>query len=157
MKVDSINPFIESVYELFETMIGTSLKRGDIAVSEVPSKHCEVTAMIGMSGAIRGTVALAFPVNTAISLVNKLLETDLHIMDDTITDGIAELVNIVGGSAKAKFPVQDGAEPVALTLPTVIRGQDYKVAHPSGAVWLEVPFESDLGGFKLRVTLQEES
>lgn len=156
MKIENINPFVEGVFELFETMLNVSLQRKKIALSKEPSKFREVTALIGMSGPIRGTVALAFPVDTAIALVNRLLETKVRIMDDTVADGIAELVNIVAGSAKAKFPISDESKPVTLTLPTVVRGLHYEVNYPAGSIWLEVPFESGLGDFNLRVTFQAQ-
>lgn len=154
MKVEMINPFVESVDGLFETMLDTSLTRGEISATDTPSVAREITALIGLSGLVRGTVAMAFPSNTAIALVNRLLETDSRIIDDMVTDGISEFVNIVAGSAKAKFLVPEGADPIELSLPTVIRGENYSVTYPSGTIWLAVPFSSDLGDFHLRVTME---
>ncbi len=74
-------------------------------------------------------------------------------MDDTVSDAIAEMVNIVAGGAKAKLNLGGGA-PLDLSLPTVVRGNSYNVDYPSGSVWLEVPFDSDLGSFRLRVTFE---
>ncbi len=68
---------------------------------------------------------------------------------------MAELVNIVAGGAKVRF--SDGGKPVELSLPTVVRGSHFSVDYPSQAVWLEVPFQSELGAFTLRVTLEPES
>ncbi len=34
MKVEYINPFIESVYDLFTTMLGAEAKRGDVGFSK---------------------------------------------------------------------------------------------------------------------------
>jgi hypothetical protein len=41
-----------------------------------------------------------------------------------------------------------------LSLPTVVRGTNYKVDYPTRTAWLEVPFKSDLGSFSLRVTFE---
>jgi hypothetical protein len=35
-----------------------------------------------------------------------------------------------------------------------VRGKNYNVEYPSGSIWLEVPFDSDLGSFGLRVTFE---
>jgi chemotaxis protein CheX len=153
MKVEYINPFIESVYELFTTMLGAKATRGTVGVARAQGSPREMMALIGLSGPARGTVALAFPVSTAIAIVNRLLGTTTTIIDDTVSDAIAEVVNIVAGGAKAKFKVGDGP-PIALSLPTVVRGSDYNVEYPSGSIWLAVPFESDLGPFTLRVTFE---
>lgn len=153
MNVEYINPFIASVYELFTTMLEAEVKRGKIGVSTGANNPRDIMALIGLSGPARGTVALSFPTATALGIVNKILGIDTHVVDETVSDGIAEVVNIVAGSAKAKL-VNDTETPIDLSLPTVLRGGDFKVDHPSRALWLEVPFESSLGGFTLRVTFE---
>lgn len=152
MKVEYINPFIESVYELFSTMLSSKATRGNIGVFNSTPSPRDITALIGLSGRARGMVALAFPNKTALNMVDRLLGTKSKVVDDTVSDAVAELVNIVAGGAKAKFPTKEGSPPIDLSLPTVVRGNSYNVNYPSGSVWLEVPFESDLGEFYMRVT-----
>ena len=69
------------------------------------------------------------------------------------TDTIAEIVNIVAGGAKAKLS-GDGP-PMELSLPSVVRGTKVDIDFPSKSVWLEVSFESSLGPFYVRITLEE--
>ncbi len=157
MKVEYINPFIESVYELFSTMLSAKVQRGDVGVAKgAAGNPRDIMALIGLSGPARGTVALAFPSATALAMVNSLLGTDTRVIDETVSDGIAELVNIVAGSAKAKL-TQGGGAPIDLSLPTVVRGANWSVDHPSKSVWLEVPFQSDMGDFSLRVTFESDA
>lgn len=151
MKVEYINPFIESTYDLFSTMLSSKAKRGEVGVTTEEFGDADVTALIGLSGYAKGMVAISFPKETALNICGKLLSTEPTEVDDTVSDAVAEVVNILAGGAKAKFPIKDG-EIIELSLPTVVRGKGYKVDYPSGSVWLEVPFESDLGAFALRVT-----
>ena len=155
MKVEYINPFIESVYGLFSKMLSSAVKRGDVALAKSGNGDGtrQITALIGLSGPARGTVALAFPVKTALAMVSRLLGHETHVVDDTVSDAVAEFVNIVAGGAKAAFSKQSKT-PVDLSLPTVIRGSSYDVEYPSQSVWLEVPFTSDMGPFSLRVTFE---
>lgn len=153
MKVEYINPFIESTYELFGTMLSSKATRGDVGLAKNDANPREIMALIGLSGRARGMVALAFPVNTALNMVNRLLGTDIKVLDDTVSDAIAEMVNIVAGGAKARMG-KDDEKPMDLSLPTVVRGKGYNVDYPTGSVWLEVPFDSDLGSFTLRVTFE---
>ncbi len=153
MKVEYINPFIESVYELFSTMLGSKVERGQIGISTGANNPRDIMAIIGLSGPARGSVALSFPTQTALNMVGKLLGIETRIIDETVSDGVAEIVNIVAGNAKAKM-TKDGGTPIDLSLPTVLRGNDFRVDHPSQSVWLEVPFTSDLGAFCLRVTFE---
>ncbi len=155
MKVEYINPFIESTYDLFSTMLSSKAERGDIGLANPDANPRDIMALIGLSGMARGMVALAFPISTAINMVNRLLGTEIRVVDDTVSDAIAEMVNIVAGGAKAKLSA-DLEKPIDLSLPTVVRGNSFNVDYPSGTVWLEVPFNSDLGTFSLRVTFEIE-
>lgn len=155
MQVEYINPFIESVHELFSTMLSAKVQRNKLGLSSGPSNPRDIMALIGLSGAACGTVALSFPSSTALSVVNRLLGTENRVMDDTVSDAIAEVVNIVAGSAKAR--INDGDGPVIdLSLPTIVRGNSFSVDYPSKSKWLEVSFDSELGPFSMRVTFQME-
>lgn len=156
MNVKYINPFIESVGELFTTMLGCQAKRGEVGVARLEGNPRDLTALIGLSGPARGMVALSFPIPTALKIVSKLMGKETRIVDETATDVVAECVNIVTGSAKAKLNALAGGEPIDLSLPTVIRGSQYTIEYPSKSVWLEVPFSSELGPFSMRVTLAYE-
>jgi chemotaxis protein CheX len=155
MKVEYINPFIESVYDLFTTMLGSTAKRGVLGLSRGDSDPSEITALIGLSGPARGVVALSFPVATALAISNRLSGMESRVVDDTVSDAIAEVVNIVAGGAKGKFKLGD-CPSIDLSLPSIgiVRGKNYNVEYPTSTTWLEVPFESDLGPFNMRVVFE---
>lgn len=153
MQVDYINPFIESTTELFTTMLSSSAERGEISLTTPDARPREVMALIGLSGMAKGIVAISFPVPTALNMVNRLLDSDTKVVDDVVSDAIAEFVNIIAGSAKARLSGND-RPPIDLSLPTVVRGSNYSVDYPSGSTWIEVPFTSELGPFTLRVTFE---
>lgn len=151
LRAEYVNPFLESVYSLCTTMLSSKVKRGQPGLSDGSKRAREVMALIGLSGAVRGTIGLSIPETTAMAMSGRLLMTEVAAMDETVSDAISELVNIIAGNAKAKLSEQVGVT-LDLTLPTVISGDEYRVYSPSKAIWLEVPFSSDLGDFSLRVT-----
>ena len=156
MKVEYINPFLESLHEFFGTMLGVEANRGQVRIvdtADVSPTH-DLTAVIGLSGPVRGTVALALPASTAIAIVNRLLGIEASELDEMVIDGVSEAVNIIAGSAKPRLVQSDGP-PVELGLPTVVEGKAYVLRHPSGTAWLEVPFTSELGSATLRVAFEE--
>jgi chemotaxis protein CheX len=155
MQLEHINPFIESVGELFTTMLASKAQRGAPSLHRGDGVPGDVVALIGLSGPPRGTVALSFPMTTSLAIVARLLGMKVTAYDDTVSDAMAELVNIVAGSAKSKMNI-DGRAPMDLSLPTVVRGNDYTVDYPKSTMWLEVPFSSDFGPFSLRVTFEAE-
>jgi chemotaxis protein CheX len=135
-------------------MLGCEVQRGEVIISRegLPRKE-EIVAIIGLSGPVRGTVAMTFPVDTAIKMVNQLIGSETATVDENVMDAVAELVNIVAGGAKSKLNGNE-AIPINLSLPTVVRGNNYSVESPSWAVWLDLPFISPLGLFNLRVTFE---
>lgn len=149
MDVSYINPFIEAVDSVFTTMLNTQPKRVGVKVSDGSAKGTVVTSLVGLSGKVEGVVALRFPPETALGLASRMLGTEMAEINDEVTDAISEMVNMVAGSAKAKF---DHDPPLELGLPTVVEGTGYKLKYPTKSVWLEVPFESDAGTFSMEVT-----
>jgi chemotaxis protein CheX len=154
MNAEFVNPFIESIYELFNTMLGAKVARTGIGISDGQKRSAEIMALIGFSGAVRGTVGLALPSATCAAMVTRLLGEAADTSDETINDTIAEMVNIVAGSAKAKISVKI-KQTLELSLPVVVTGKQYEVYSPSQAAWLEIPFSSELGDLVVRLTFQD--
>jgi chemotaxis protein CheX len=155
MKAELVNPFIESVQEIFSTMLGSSAKRGQVGLSDSDKSPGDLVALIGISGRATGNVALSLPTSTALGIVGALMGSPHEELNDEVIDGISEIVNMVGGGAKAKMNV-DGETPMDLSLPNVISGDNYKVKYPKKTIWLEVPFDSEFGPFVVRITFEDK-
>ncbi|MBK9119090.1 MAG: chemotaxis protein CheX [Phycisphaerales bacterium] len=149
MDVSYINPFIEAVDTVFTTMLHVQPRRNGLKVSDGKAKGELITSLIGLSGQVSGVVALRFPPPTALALASRMLGSDMNAVSDEVTDAVAEMVNMVAGSAKARF---NHDPPLELGLPTVVEGAGYRLKYPSRSVWLEVPFSSDAGDFTMEVT-----
>lgn len=150
MDVSYINPFIEAVDSVFTTMLSVRPKRNGLKVSDgTPHPGPMITSLVGISGKVSGVVALRFPPETALMLAGKLLGVDPKEVSAEVTDAVAELVNMVAGSAKAKF---NHEPPLELGLPTVVEGTGYRLKYPTKSIWLEVPFTSSAGNFSMEVT-----
>lgn len=156
MDVQHVNPFIESVQELFTTMLGCEATRGDIGLADDSCNVRDIVALIGFSGPASGILSISFPVETALAIAGRMLGMEIKVMDETVSDTVAEMVNIIGGGAKARF-TKDDPKPIELGMPTVVRGSNYTVNCPSNSVRIEVPFRSELGCFSVRVTLQKSA
>ncbi|HOJ33965.1 MAG TPA: chemotaxis protein CheX [Candidatus Hydrogenedentes bacterium] len=152
LRAEFVNPFLESTYAFFSSMLSCKARRGMPGLTDGSKRPNEVLALIGISGAVRGSLAITMPAETAIAIAGKLLGTQLSGFDETVSDCLGEAVNIIAGGAKAKLSELLNTT-LDLTLPTVIRGGSYEMYSPSRVKWLEVPFSSDLGNFALRVML----
>lgn len=156
MRVEYINPFLESIQETFSTMLGFAPLRGEVGVSKSGAMAHEITAVIGLTGPVRGTVALSFPTQTARALVERLTGQAEAAVEETVSDGLAELVNMVAGGAKAKLN-GNGSAVIGLSLPTVVRGERCDIEPLKQTVWLDVPYATDVGPFTLRVAFEFNS
>lgn len=150
MQVQYINPFIESIGAVFQTMLNTRLHRAPVKLSDGPGgSEAEITSLVGISGEVHGVVVLRFPPATAVQVAARMLGQELHCMGSEVVDAVAELVNMIAGAAKARF---DYDPPLQLGLPTVVEGGHYRLRYPTRSAWLEIPFESDAGQFRMEVS-----
>ena len=153
MDVSYVNSFIQAIDGVFATMFSLKPKRTGLQVNHGAPTGTLITSLVGISGEVSGVVALRFPPSTALKLAGKLLGSEPNEINDEVTDAVAELVNMVAGSAKAKFECDP---PLQLGLPTVVYGTGYKLRYPSKSVLLDVTFDSDAGEFTLEVTYSPE-
>ena len=148
MNADQINPFIQATHQVFETMLQCTPRRGELRLAGNENPEIIRTAIIGLSGTVRGAVALSFPASTSLNATRRLMQTDGDVSDEELSDALGEIANMIAGCAKAKLEGQD----VSIGLPTVVKGQKYCLEHPKDSLTLSVPFNSDLGTFTLNVT-----
>ncbi|HDS29408.1 MAG TPA: hypothetical protein ENN67_00040 [Firmicutes bacterium] len=152
MKVEHINPFIESVSDLFTTMLGAEVSRGEIGVlKEIPPNR-DIVALVELNGSTRGIVAISFPVGTALAMVGRMQGSEVRFVDETVRDSVIELVNLITSGAKSKLS-GDG-KGFNFGNPSIVRGNSYSVDPHTHSTWLDVPFTSELGDFCIRMTFE---
>ena len=143
-----------SVQKLFSTMLGCEAEHGKPRIASGEGKPGELIAVIELSGPVRGTVAIIFPVDTALAIISKMSGIKITAVDKMVTDGVGEVLNMVAGTAKRRL-AKDDFPPVDISLPTVVKGNAYVFAS-SMSKWLELHFTSELGTFNLRVTFSAD-
>ena len=150
-RAELVQPFVDAIGELFDTMLGLEAVVGEI-IEPGPEQQGapEIIGVIGMSGTAKGTVAVKLPVRTALSLVGRMVGTEFKTIDRSIVDGIGEFVNILAGIAKKRYP----GHKISLSLPTVVRGDLFILNEKGqGTIWSEIPVSCDCGPFRLAVGL----
>ncbi len=144
-----VQAFIDSSKALFSTMFDCKLQNGKIADAvDMSQNRRATTAIIGMGGDLKGTLAIAMPERTAVAVVSKMLEKNVQPDDSQMTDGMAELVNMVAGGAK---PYLEKVEKLSmnLSLPSVTEGKIFRADMEEDIPWLCVPFQCELGDFQI--------
>ena len=152
MKVEYINPFITSIISVFDTMLGTSLTRGELFLKNSHAPEHEVSAIIGLSGKAKGTVVLSLSRETAIHITEAFLEERPTEINADVTDAIGELTNMIAGGAKAQFEQLE----LSISLPNVITGKGHTIDFPRGKSPICIPFDCEWGGIVMEVVLIEQ-
>ncbi|HEX9745476.1 MAG TPA: chemotaxis protein CheX [bacterium] len=152
MKAEYINPFIESVTEVFAETLEVELERGKIGIVHNFPASTDLVTLISVNGEQAGIVAISLPVSTALNIVGKLTRQELRIVDEAVTDRIDEFTTLVALNAREKFSSMNGGT-VSIGSKALLRGNFYKGKEIQGT-WLEVTFESNLGPIYLRAVIE---
>jgi chemotaxis protein CheX len=119
--------------EVFELMAGT---RPELQAASLETPRGEITAMVGLAGALRGVASLRCSKESALQLAALMLGDDTASNPATSRDAMGELCNIIAGNFKAK--ISNIADYCMLSVPTVIIGENYAMAIPQPANTLSV-------------------
>lgn len=149
MKPEYINAFIQSVTETFDDMLDCQVNAREPAPAAETGETDSLIGIIGLSGTAQGTVAVKFPIETAISLIGDWVGIKYFEIDTAVVDGVGELINIIAGNAKVKLKNHK----ISISLPTVLRGGIHRLTSAS-IESLKVPFESNRGEFEIIVSFR---
>ena len=141
MNAEYINPFLISTVNVFQQMLALELTREAPFIRKEFAPQYEVTGMIGLTGKTTGTVAVSLPCDMALAITEKLLGERPPEVNAQVVDAIGEMTNMIAGAAKAKLEHLQ----LSLGLPTVVLGNSTRIAFPSRATPISIPFRSSLG------------
>jgi len=115
--------------EVFQIMLQAELAKLPNAEERIVTG--DVTAMVGMAGAICGVLSIRCDSRTAEKIAGRMLGSAGTVDPKDVPDAIAEICNMVAGNFKSK--IAHIAEHCMLSVPTVIRGDDYEmITVPAG-------------------------
>ena len=148
MDVNIINPVITSMINILSTMAHIVPIAGKPELKSknnlVQGKH--ITGLMNMTGPkARASIALTFPEAAILHIANKMLPQDIQRIDGLTIDLAGELANMVLGSTKGIL--EEKGMIFDLSLPTIIVGSEYLIAHRTDAPVIILPFSIPEGTF----------
>jgi chemotaxis protein CheX len=138
------------VPEVMQTMAGLTVVPGSgNASAPQPSLLKGVTGSIGLSGKVTGIVYTAFQDELAKVVAEKILGSEAA--DQDVNDVVAELTNMITGNLKSQLC--DMGYNCALSIPSVVRGDDISVSAKTASVSVrnDFVFDGGLGCLTLQV------
>lgn len=151
MKVEYINPFLNAAISVFNTMLGTSLTRGEPFLKNGTQPNHEVSGIIGLSGKAKGMVVLSLSREAALSAAGIMLDSQLKEINTDVADAVGELTNMIAGAAKAKLEHLE----MNVSLPTVITGRTHCIDFPKHTLPICIPFDCKWGPVTVEVGIIE--
>ena len=152
MNVKLVNAFIEAACEVMVQEAGAPVTRGTLKFEGNPYITEEVTAVIGISGSVRGNLLLSMSRTTALALISRMLGQSVEKFDELEQSGIAELANVVAGAAATSLVAQ-GHE-TNITPPLMLLGAGVSIS-ALDLQRLVVQLETPCGEVRLHVAVRE--
>lgn len=150
--IDIAKSFIKATTDILSTMAGIEAKPGGPYVKKSAVAKGDVSAIVGVTGPKRGTIAVSFTEACAVALVRGMLGDDIQdLMQDT-QDAVGEVANMVSGQARANL----AAKGLALqgATPTVIIGKNHMISHTTTSPVMAIPFSTPAGEFTVEFCLE---
>ncbi len=150
MKVAFINPFILAVRSVIDTMVHVPVSIGRPYVrrpKDQPNRCYRVSAVIKLSGAVTGQVALSLSESVALALSSGLAGSQHSELNNECLDALAEIASMIAGSAKKEFP----GGLVSMSVPSLV--PTAKVVFPKASPIVVIPFDTGVGRFAIDIAL----
>jgi len=155
---DYIIPFVEVTKDTFKDFVQIENVEPKPPFYLDPDKGFEwdISAVIGLSGIVKGAVIISMKQELAIKLTDMLAGPGHTEMDADVVDAIGEINNIIAGNIKPKVP---NGEKIVISIPTVIKGKEHSIAWPSKQTRiLCIPFKAyENDAFHLMVAIELEN
>ncbi|MDF1568385.1 MAG: chemotaxis protein CheX [Spirochaetaceae bacterium] len=152
MRVEYINPFVESAYSIMVEVLQTEVDRKDLYLKKTSQPVMGVAALVGLAGDVEGRVLIDMSQQTAIKIASTMNDEELTEIDDLVKATITELANMI--TAQAVTKLFDLGFKFDLTPPSIITGENMQVS--SGDVEaLIVPLEMPHGLVEINVAIRE--
>ena len=160
MRVEYINPFVETSYRVLKEVLGgAEVKRGDLYLKSTAMPVMGVAALVGLAGDVEGRVLFEMTFETALNIASKMKEEKLPAFDDLAKATISELANLI--TAQSVTKLHDLGFKFDLTPPALFAGEKMEIAALGGTTdnveALIVPLITDYGKIEVNVAIRERT
>lgn len=154
MDVKIINPFLAAAINVLKTMANIEPKPGKPFLRKEELALGDVSAIIGITGAAQGSMALTFTESCIKAIVSNLFGSEVTELDGEVKDAVGELTNMICGDARRRL-AEDGIG-LQAGIPTIVAGKGHNITHINSGPRLAVPFETPNGKFVVEVAFNKE-
>jgi chemotaxis protein CheX len=154
MRVEYINPFVESAFNVLKEVLNSEVKRGDLYLKSTTMSIMGVAALVGLAGDVEGRVLFDMTKETALAVAGAMNQEKFAILDELAKATIQELANMI--TAQAVTKLHDLGFKFDLTPPALFTGDNMEVSNTLKVEALIVPMElGSIGKIEVNVAIRE--
>ena len=158
MRVEYINPFVESAYNVLTEVLQADVERGELYLKSAAMPMLGVATIVGLAGDVEGRVLFDMEFATAINVASAMLASmdmeGVTELNDMARATITELANMITGQAVTKL--HDLGFKFDLTPPAIFSGQNMEVSDPDFEALIG-PMTLPMGKIEINVAVRERS
>ncbi|MBQ1983749.1 MAG: chemotaxis protein CheX [Treponemataceae bacterium] len=152
MRVEYINPFVETAFSVLSEVLGGEVRRGDLYLKSTSMPVMGVAALVGLAGDVEGRVLFDMSLETALNIASTMNMERLDTFDDLAKATITELANLV--TAQAVTKLHELGFKFDLTPPALFTGERMEIANHEVEA-LIVPLITAQGKIEVNVAIRE--
>jgi chemotaxis protein CheX len=154
MRVEYINPFVESAFNVLKEVLNSDVKRGDLYLKSTTMSIMGVAALVGLAGDVEGRVLFDMTKETALAVAGAMNQEKFTTLDELAKATIQELANMI--TAQAVTKLHDLGFKFDLTPPALFTGDNMEVSNTLKVEALIVPMElGSIGKIEVNVAIRE--
>lgn len=137
--------FIAATVNVLSTMANVTPVAGKPFVKANMIALGDVTAVVGITGQMKGSIAVTFPKAAAIAVVRGMLGDDIQDIISDTKDTVGEICNMISGQARANLA--EAGMTLQGSTPTIVFGDNHSISHATTAPVVAIPFTIEGGNF----------
>lgn len=148
-----INPFSDATIKVLETIAVTKVEAGKPYLKKDQVARGDVSAVIGLTGEVSGTISVSFTEKCILALVSSMFGEEIKELNEDIKDAAGEIANIISGQARLKL--EKMGRSLRAAVPSVIMGKNHVITHITTYPIIAIPFRTNYGEFTIEVCFEE--
>lgn len=152
MRVEYINPFVETAYSILVEVLGGEVKRGNLFLKSTSMSVMGVAALVGLAGDVEGRVLFDMSMETALNIASKMNDERIDTFDELAKATITELANLI--TAQAVTKLHELGFKFDLTPPALFTGERMEISDQNVEA-LIVPMITEQGKIEVNVAIRE--
>lgn len=152
MKVEHINPFLEAVQNVAQSLLSVDATMGKVYVKPSPYFTSQVIVVIGVVGGFKGQIYFEMSLDTAKSIAGCMLGgVSVDEFNELAKSAVSEMGNMIMGQAGILFERQGIL--IDLTPPSLITGNKIEISNKMPAIVIPLQM-GNIGSVVLNVAVE---